>query len=199
MRVFLSATLFAAGAALCAAGCGEDDDAGGADDGLPGLLDAGDMKPTPGDGGLADGAPLPPVDGAPIPPSDAATLPPDAEACAPPAATVPSGVHNPGAACATCHDGSLAPLWTVSGTLYTDLAGSAPVPGATIHVTDATGQALDLVTADNGNFWTTQAVTPPLTVAASRCPQTARMISPATTGNCNAAGCHDAGRRITLP
>ena len=114
------------------------------------------------------------------------------------AATPPgSGHHNAGANCATCHTGNGAPLWTVAGTLYT--AGGTAAVGATITVVDANNKTISIVTAQNGNFWTTESVKAPLKVKASRCPSTASMTANAT-GACNS--CHAASGspgRIKLP
>lgn len=113
-----------------------------------------------------------------------------------------NGEHNPGQACIACHAGGEGPTFTLAGTLYADAAGTTPLAGATIVVTDATGATFDLVTHDNGNFWTNQAVTFPVRVAASRCPDTVPMVSAINAGDCNVGGCHAAGApsgRIHLP
>ncbi len=138
---------------------------------------------------------------------DAAPGAPDAEAaanCAEPVLGVPSGEHNAGQPCQPCHGpGGNAPLWSLGGTLYTSAAGTSPLSGATIRVSDADGQTLDLVTAANGNFWTSAPVAFPITVLATRCPDSVPMIAPvASPGDCNSAGCHSAGApsgRIHLP
>jgi hypothetical protein len=112
------------------------------------------------------------------------------------------GHHNPGLACLNCHGGiGLAPTFTLGGTLYKDLNGGAPLAGATIRVTDGAGQSVKIVTAANGNFYSTQALTFPLTVAASACPDTVPMMAQVQQGqgSCNAANCHDADMRINLP
>jgi hypothetical protein len=118
--------------------------------------------------------------------------------CEPPATVLPNGNHNAGANCQTCHNGNgAAPLWTVAGTIYRDLQGTAPVAGATIIVTDANGAELRLISASNGNFYTGAAVAFPVTVVASRCPDTQPMLAAQQVGSCN--GCHGAGSRIHLP
>jgi hypothetical protein len=125
------------------------------------------------------------------------------------AAGLDSGNHNPGLTCiaAGCHDGNTedAPPWTVAGTLYSSIAGDAPVPGATIRLVDGGGTELTLITAQNGNFYTEDPVTFPLTVKASKCPDTLAMVASvaqsAPTGvSCNTGGCHDSAiNRIHLP
>lgn len=124
--------------------------------------------------------------------------------CTPAAGTLPNGNHNAGLTCiqAGCHNGAgVPPKWTIAGTVYTTLAGGAPVAGATVHVIDADGDELQLVTASNGNFYTAAPVTFPVTTRASKCPDSRPMVATvAETGaSCNIAGCHDADLRITLP
>ena len=120
-------------------------------------------------------------------------------ACDRPVATPPAGKHNPGKRCTVCHTGNgSAPRWTAAGTLYSDAAGTTAVAGATIHIIDAAGTELRLVTADNGNFWTSTPLAYPVRVRASRCPDGAEMPEPiAAWDGCN--GCHGTGKRIHLP
>jgi len=106
--------------------------------------------------------------------------------------------HRTGEDCLGCHASmSGSRRWTVAGTLYSDASGSAAVSGATITVTDAGGATLRLVTHPNGNFYTTEAVELPLSMKASLCPDSAEMLSQATSGSCNS--CHDASFRVHLP
>jgi hypothetical protein len=114
---------------------------------------------------------------------------PGAAACIQ-AAPPPDGHHNAGQNCLTCHTGSGAPKWTAAGTLYADAAGTTAVAGATITLVDSTGKEVKIVTATNGNFWTSQALTPPLHPKASKCPSSAAMSGNAQ-GACNS--CHSAG------
>jgi hypothetical protein len=117
-------------------------------------------------------------------------------ACQPAAVTVPSGNHNAGQNClqAACHAvGGDGPTWTVAGTLYTDAAGNAPNVGGYITIRDALGVELNLAAAQNGNFYTTQPVTYPVTTWASKCPNVRPMLAQSATGDCNAAGCHSQG------
>jgi hypothetical protein len=123
-----------------------------------------------------------------------------------PAGTSPgNGMHNAGRNCITagCHDGnSRPPKWTIAGTLYSDRAGSGIIPGATMVFTDANGTEVKIITADNGNFYTGQAITFPVTAKASLCPNsiTDPMMITEADAACNATGCHDiGGRRIFLP
>lgn len=130
--------------------------------------------------------------------------PGDAGDCIP-AATPPNGRHNPNTNCLNgCHgDGTDdAPIFTVAGTLAETAGASPAVPGATVTLTDNVGSVITMVTADNGNFFTDEAIEFPATVEVSLCPDTVAMPDPITTGNC-IAGCHvaggTAGGRIHLP
>jgi hypothetical protein len=129
------------------------------------------------------------------------------EDCEPPVATAKDGHHNPGLTCNTpgCHKvgatGAAAPPYTIGGTLYNDLEGTEPVGGATIIVLDAAGTEYKLVTSTNGNFWSIEPMTFPVTVSASRCPDTLPMVSPVTEagGSCNQVSCHAGPMRVYLP
>ncbi len=111
-----------------------------------------------------------------------------AAACVQPATPPGDGHHNAGANCLTCHTGTgAAPQWTAAGTLYADSAGSAPVAGATITLVDGAGKSVTIVTAQNGNFWTSEPLVAPLHPKASRCPSSAAMNGNAAVA-CN--GCH---------
>jgi hypothetical protein len=132
-------------------------------------------------------------------------LGPDASelACEEPVQNVGSGNHNPGQPCMMCHSpAGPGPNWKLAGTVYTDAAGTDPVVGATIVVIDANGTRFELPTATNGNFYTPQNVAFPVTVEASKCPDSNPMIAQSATGDCNSGGCHSAGStsgRIHLP
>jgi hypothetical protein len=151
-------------------------------------------------------AALPPAPDASIAQPDAAAPLPDASvapdagsSCTPAVATADTGFHNPGLDCTNCHNGAVATLWTLSGTLYDGVAGANPVAGATIHVLDATGRRIDLITALNGNFYTSQAVAYPVTVSASLCPSTVPMIESVASGAPSCNGCHGSGFRVHVP
>jgi len=156
-----------------------------------------DGEEAPDGGDPADGAP--PADGATA--IEGATLVDGgmdlAPACVPRSTAVVDGHHNAGQPCLGCHNGAGAPRFTVAGTLYRTLAGGAAVPSATIVMVDATGKRLQLVTAANGNFYTTVPVALPLSVRASSCPDDQRMVGAVSSGDCNA--CHDAALRAHLP
>ncbi|MBW2260491.1 MAG: hypothetical protein JRG91_00850 [Deltaproteobacteria bacterium] len=149
-----------------------------------------------GDIDLRDAASEPALDAAPDEASD--PTPGDGEPdCEPENTPTGSEGHQAGEDCMACHASMSGPTrWTVAGTLYSDASGSSPVSGATIIVNDAAGATLRLVTHPNGNFYTNEAVELPLSVAASLCPDSAEMLSSASSG-CNS--CHDSSFRVHLP
>lgn len=123
--------------------------------------------------------------------------------CVPKSAALGDGHHNPGLNCMTCHDGNTAgaPKYTVAGTLYDSIAGTNPVAGATIQVTQGATK-VNIPTMANGNFYLEAAVTFPFQTRATGCPDTVPMLGAvqAAGGSCNQAGCHDnATNRIHLP
>lgn len=132
---------------------------------------------------------------------DASTTPdaPSNSNCIPAASPPGDGHHNAGANCLGCHTGNGAPKWTAAGTLY-NLAGTAPVAGATITLIDSSGKTLTIVSATNGNFWTNAALQMPLRVRASKCPSAVFMSMEAPAGACNS--CHSTSGnpgRIKMP
>ncbi len=117
-----------------------------------------------------------------------------------PASQVGDGHHNPGTDCMNgCHNHG----FTVAGTLFNGINSGTPVVGATIRVKDANNVTTDIVTQLNGNFYISTAVTAPLTVLATSCPNIQAMTATvSTTGGivgCNQTGCHVSGNRIHLP
>jgi hypothetical protein len=115
--------------------------------------------------------------------------------CIDPAASAGDGHHNAGQDCISCHQSVSGANWTVAGTVYKSGSG---VSGVTIVITDANGQTIQLVSCDNGNFYTDQNVAFPVNVRASSCPADTSMVSTAAQGSCNATGCHANGNRIHL-
>lgn len=181
------------GAWLALSGC-KIGDTGQGDDGTADTTDTTDGA----DGTLVD-APLGPT-------IDAAPGTPDAPIdCDDPVNSGDDGHHNPGADCisAGCHAaGGGGPRFYVGGTVYTNAAGAAPLPDATIRVVDGNGVEHKLIAADNGNFWTTDNLPTPFTVAGSLCPDLVPMNGAVTNGSCNVGGCHSAAGgngRIHVP
>jgi hypothetical protein len=125
-----------------------------------------------------------------------------ASTCDDPAPSALSGEHNPGTDCLACHSqmGS-GPEFTIGGTLYDGVNSNTAVVGGTIRVTDSDGLELKLISAQNGNFWTREALAFPVTVTASECPDTLPMISPVSQagGSCSMGGCHTDTFRVYLP
>lgn len=103
-----------------------------------------------------------------------------------------NGHHNAGQNCQNgCHNHG----FTLSGTVYTSVAGTTPAAGVTIEVKDAAGLTFDMLSATNGNFSTTRPVTFPVQVIATSCPTTTPMSATvvANGGGCNKTGCHTPG------
>jgi len=122
---------------------------------------------------------------------DAKVLPPDAPtvACRNPVATVGNGHHRPGEDCQSgCHNHG----FTLSGTLMSSGTATTPVVGATILVKDAAGTMFEMVSQQNGNFYTGNAMQFPVEVVATSCPNTRGMVAKVTAGDggCNKDGCH---------
>lgn len=113
--------------------------------------------------------------------------------------SVPSGQHNAGQECQGCHaPGGGAPTFYLGGTLYSAASGGTAVAGATINVTDAAGKKVKIVSANNGNFWTTTALQFPVKVDASLCPATTPMnATVGGNGACN--NCHNSTFRVHVP
>jgi hypothetical protein len=112
-----------------------------------------------------------------------------------------TGRHNAGRNCMECHSAAgPGPRWYAAGTVFVDGAGSAPRPGVTITIQDATGKRIDLVTARNGNFWTPEPLEYPLFTFASSCPSLQSMgpeVPASSLGACNS--CHGSSvARINL-
>jgi hypothetical protein len=111
----------------------------------------------------------------------------------------PSGNHNAGQECQGCHaPGGGAPTFYLGGTLYNAVSGGAAVAGATLNVTDANGKKVKIVSANNGNFWTTTTLAFPIKVDASLCPATVPMVATVGgNGACN--NCHNSAMRVHVP
>jgi hypothetical protein len=115
--------------------------------------------------------------------------------CEAPQQTQDTGHHNAGLDCLTCHNGQMptAPMFKLAGTIYN---GSAAAAGSTIRVHTADGQTVKLVSAQNGNFYTTMAIQFPIMVEASACPDVQMMGDPVPGPAVSCNSCHDAAMRI---
>ena len=116
------------------------------------------------------------------------------------AATPPSdGHHFPGQSCfQNCHNHG----FTLAGTLYTNDTGNSGFSGANITILDSNNQTTNIVTSQNGNFYTSANIAFPVLVVASACPSAVKMnVAVAATGRgCNVGGCHPSGpTQIHLP
>jgi hypothetical protein len=122
--------------------------------------------------------------------------------CEPAVVTQDTGHHNPGMDCGQCHFGQMqaqgAPIFTLAGTLFSQVNGGPPVVGGTIRIHQAGGQVVKLVTAQNGNFYTIQAINFPITVQASRCPNTMSMTATIAGPHVSCNNCHRAGQQGPL-
>lgn len=107
-----------------------------------------------------------------------------------PAPSPASGMHNAGLSCMTCHGASGgAPRWYAAGTLY-EADRQTGRAGVNVTVQDANGKIVNMVSANNGNFWTPEPLVYPLYVFASLCPDINSMGQQVPDGaNCN--GCHN--------
>lgn len=162
--------------------------------GLGGASNAGgDVAPTGAGGSKASGG----TGGSSSAAGGAAGTGGAASNCVAPQSPGSNGM-NPGQACLSCHKNRPAnQRWTVAGNLYDSASGAKALSGATITITDANKTVITLVTGSDGAFFTTKSVAFPVTVSASKCPDTQTMPTSPDNGDCN--NCHTAGSRIHLP
>jgi hypothetical protein len=108
-----------------------------------------------------------------------------------------------GAGCmGQCHNGGgLGETYTAAGSLWNRRTeGGSPIAGAYIYIIGGDGKVIELMTAQNGFFWTDEPIAAPIRTYASGCPSSLGMEDD-TSGNCNTGvgGCHSLGNRIYLP
>ena len=152
----------------------------------------------------------PPPDGAPLP-DGAAPLADATPACTNAELTVAeTGHHQPrydktdngGAGCmgGSCHNGNgIGETYTAAGSLWDRrTSGGNPIAGAYIYIIDGNGKVVELMTAQNGFFWTDDELAAPIRTYASGCPSALAMEDD-TSGNCNSAACHHENAKIYLP
>lgn len=96
----------------------------------------------------------------------------------------------PGTDCLSCHveGGHARSVFVAAGTVFTGATCPEPVVGATVHLVDSDGTALDVVTNEVGNFVVIDGLMPPLEVTITGDAGTATMS--AAGGGCG--GCHAA-------
>ena len=99
----------------------------------------------------------------------------------------------PGTDCLDCHrvDGDAESVFSIAGTITTSPLCPDPVEGAIVHVLDDAGVAVELVSNEEGNFFTTEALVPPFIVSVERDGHVLPMEFPASHGSCG--GCHAEG------
>jgi hypothetical protein len=115
----------------------------------------------------------------------------------------------PGDTCVSCHDSTgQGGVLTIGGTVYPslhepNLCDGTSVSGATVVITDAKKQVLTLTVNSVGNFYSGTAVATPFTASVSYGGTTLSMMTPQTSGDCNAChnatGANGAPGRILLP
>lgn len=114
-----------------------------------------------------------------------------------------SGNSRRGEACqsAGCHlngnTGTGAPAFSFSGTISTASDGATPKPGATIKLIFGS-TTIASVSDEDGNFYSTQTITPPGRTFATSCPTLTPMVGKITSnGDANCNNCHKTGGTTT--
>ncbi len=109
----------------------------------------------------------------------------------------------PGAACISCHSpGNLEDedrdedededeLFTVAGTVFATSLGGGGVSGVTVRVTDAGGAVIEMSSNSAGNFFTSEAITFPVTAEVERGGEVLEMAASVESADCNT--CHSCG------
>lgn len=142
------------------------------------------------------------------------------EACEPEVCGGEGGQMLPGSDCLACHsEGNLVddkgvarakesedgeedgPFFSAAGTVFADLDGTEPLEGALVRITDANGTLVELTTNAVGNFYTDDALTPPLSAEIEVDGEIAQMTETPDVGACNT--CHacdgSVGGKLTGP
>jgi hypothetical protein len=113
------------------------------------------------------------------------------EECAPGACAGSGSTMLPGSDCLACHSAASSydiSTWTAAGTVFADYDGHAPLRGATVRITDADGQIVELSTNSAGNFYTSQPLSFPIQAEVEARDDIVRMARQAESGACN--DCH---------
>lgn len=107
------------------------------------------------------------------------------------------GSHRAGENCLTsgCHSGSGEKRFYIGGTIYTDAKGTNALSGAKIKVRDTNGKRITLKSDRIGNFYTKENMNAPFKITASYRRRKAKMSAKASSGGCNASGCHVVGSK----
>ncbi|MBS1121535.1 MAG: hypothetical protein H6Q90_3763 [Deltaproteobacteria bacterium] len=98
---------------------------------------------------------------------------------------------HPGSDCIGCHAAGEGPRFVIAGTVhgsFTEPADCYGVPGVAVTITDATGQTLNLMTNDAGNFYSPAAMTMPIRATLQFEGRERTMVTRQPVGSC--ATCH---------
>lgn len=92
-----------------------------------------------------------------------------------------------------CHSQGKEHHFSLEGTIYRDVNGTAGRTGAKIKVKDATGNTTILKSDRLGNFYSEKNLKSPFTISALYEGREVKMPIPASDGGCNAERCHVVG------
>ena len=97
----------------------------------------------------------------------------------------------PGSDCLVCHTAGgdrEAGVFTLGGTVFTDLDGSALAEGVVVRVTDANGKVVEMTSNGAGNFFSSESMVPPMKAEVEVDGRVERMATEISYGGC--ASCH---------
>jgi len=102
----------------------------------------------------------------------------------------------PGTDCLACHKkgGKATAVFTVAGTVMATTTCPTAAEGVTVTVEDSAGSALELLTNEVGNFFSSEPLELPLTVSVEVDGATYPMMSPSPSGSCGF--CHSEGSKV---
>ena len=107
----------------------------------------------------------------------------------------------PGANCLSCHTGGEQGRFTIAGTVFADLDGTAPASGVTVTIRDANDDVVTLDSNRVGNFYSSASLAFPITASVEADGATLEMASAVSTAACNS--CHQcdgaAGGKLHAP
>lgn len=140
--------------------------------------------------------------GAPTGDDTATTCDETNEACGPGTCDGEGANMLPGADCLACHTPGNFPddkaarakeedearFWTAAGTVFADPDGTEPLVGATVRVTDADGNVVEMTSNAAGNFYTADPLAFPIVAEVEKDGDIVEMQGEQETGACN--GCH---------
>ena len=103
--------------------------------------------------------------------------------------------HNAGKDCLTsgCHASGGWKRFSLGGTIYADSEGAAARASAQIKAVDANGITVNLTSDQIGNIYSAQSMAAPFTITVSYRGRMVKMPGAASSGGCNADGCHVVG------